>query len=139
MMASTFLLVCNIFVNFVTHYNYKKEGFLLPAAILLVGPNRLELSTSPLSGARSNQLSYGPACLLDSENTIQQPPSKINVFFNNKLRTRERKKGSIASSSLFLIQKRLTFAELWSFTSSFETVFLTFFLTGVTFNHTVSF
>ena len=71
-MASTFLLVCNIFFKFCyTLQLQKKEGFLLPAAILLVGPNRLELSTSPLSGARSNQLSYGPACLLDSVNTIQ--------------------------------------------------------------------
>ena len=28
---------------------------------LLVGLNRIELSTSPLSGVRSNQLSYRPA------------------------------------------------------------------------------
>ena len=30
----------------------------------MVGPNRLELSTSRLSGVRSNQLSYGPMFVL---------------------------------------------------------------------------
>jgi hypothetical protein len=29
----------------------------------MVGPNGLEPSTSSVSGRRSNQLSYGPACL----------------------------------------------------------------------------
>ena len=36
-----------------------KEHPAVPAS-LLVGPGRFELPTSPLSGARSNQLSYEP-------------------------------------------------------------------------------
>ena len=35
-------------------------GAVRPKARRLVGPGRLELPTSRLSGVRSNQLSYGP-------------------------------------------------------------------------------
>ena len=73
-------------VTYVPHTKkeIKKSLSQVTEVFVLVGPRRLELPTSPLSGARSNQLSYGPACLLDSENTIQQPTIKINVFFNYK-------------------------------------------------------
>ena len=36
------------------------SGCRRPVPTKLVGPGRFELPTSPLSGVRSNQLSYGP-------------------------------------------------------------------------------
>ena len=45
---------------------------------IVVGLIGLEPATSPLSGARSNQLSYRPICLLDSVNNILRWFFKIN-------------------------------------------------------------
>ena len=41
------------------------EGLLLLFSVCLVGLGRVELPTSPLSGVRSNQLSYRPSVLVE--------------------------------------------------------------------------
>jgi hypothetical protein len=46
-------------------------GFSMPA-VIYVGLGRLELPTSPLSGVRSNHLSYRPACDDTSTLTAKQ-------------------------------------------------------------------
>jgi hypothetical protein len=42
----------------------QKTGFYFPVGFFLVGLGRFELPTSPLSGVRSNQLSYRPSLMV---------------------------------------------------------------------------
>ena len=45
----------------------------------MVGLGRLELPTSPLSGVRSNQLSYRPASPLNIKHDCEDAPEDMNL------------------------------------------------------------
>ena len=66
----------NIIQEVLALYSILYPLFLI---VELVGPGRLELPTSPLSGVRSNQLSYGPACQKPLSDVVEpggiEPPT----------------------------------------------------------------
>ena len=56
----------------------------------VVGQGRLELPTSPLSGVRSNRLSYRPiTCAQSSDLNIEPPTLYLRAFFANLLMIRQ--------------------------------------------------